>query len=183
MSDTAAPAAPTGFFRIATADPDRDALVAPDGTELTAGELHGLANQIATACGPSASSPATPSPWCCPTASRCSQPTSAGTQIGCYVTPINHHLVGPEIAYIVNDSEAKVFVGHERFADELDQGHGRARGDGPRVADAASPSATVDGLPALRRADRRPARPRRPPTASPARRCTTRRAPPASPRA
>ena len=43
----------------------------------------------------------------------------AGTQIGLYVTPINHHLVGPEIAYIVADSEAKVFIGHERFADEL----------------------------------------------------------------
>ena len=41
----------------------------------------------------------------------------AGTQIGCYVTPINHHLVGPEIAYIVSDSEAKVLIGHERFAE------------------------------------------------------------------
>jgi long-chain acyl-CoA synthetase len=33
-----------------------------------------------------------------------------------YLTPINHHLTGPEIAYIVKDSDSKVFVGHERFA-------------------------------------------------------------------
>jgi long-chain acyl-CoA synthetase len=40
----------------------------------------------------------------------------AAAQGGWYLTPINHHLTGPEIAYIVKDSDAKVFVGHERFA-------------------------------------------------------------------
>ena len=49
--------------------------------------------------------------------SRCSRCTSAALQIGLYFTPINHHLVGPEVAYIVDDSEAKVFVSHERFAE------------------------------------------------------------------
>ena len=42
----------------------------------------------------------------------------AGTQIGCYVTPINHHLVGPEIAYIVDDCDAAALVVDERFAAE-----------------------------------------------------------------
>jgi len=41
----------------------------------------------------------------------------AGLQIGLYVTPINHHLVGPEVAYIVSDSDAKAFVTDERFAE------------------------------------------------------------------
>jgi long-chain acyl-CoA synthetase len=41
----------------------------------------------------------------------------AALQAGWYLVPINHHLVGPEIAYIVSDSEAKVLVAHERFAD------------------------------------------------------------------
>jgi long-chain acyl-CoA synthetase len=41
----------------------------------------------------------------------------AAMQAGWYLTPINHHLVGPEIAYIVDDCDAKVFVGHERFAE------------------------------------------------------------------
>src|SRR5262249_22320253 len=31
--------------------------------------------------------------------------------------PINYRLSGPEIAYILTDSEAKAFVSHERFAD------------------------------------------------------------------
>jgi long-chain acyl-CoA synthetase len=38
-------------------------------------------------------------------------------QTGLYVVPVNWHLVGPEVAYIIEDSGAKVFVAHERFAD------------------------------------------------------------------
>jgi long-chain acyl-CoA synthetase len=38
-------------------------------------------------------------------------------QAGFYLIPINWHLVGPEIAYIVDDCEAKVFVTHARFAE------------------------------------------------------------------
>ena len=36
----------------------------------------------------------------------------AVTQAGFYLVPINWHLVGPEIAYIVGDCEAKIFVSH-----------------------------------------------------------------------
>src|SRR5438445_1297001 len=38
-------------------------------------------------------------------------------QVGLYLTPINYHLVGPEIAYILQDCEAKVFVVHHDYAD------------------------------------------------------------------
>src|SRR5713226_9274677 len=38
-------------------------------------------------------------------------------QVGLYLTPINYHLVGPEIAYIMQDCEAQVFVVHQRYAD------------------------------------------------------------------
>jgi long-chain acyl-CoA synthetase len=38
-------------------------------------------------------------------------------QVGLYLTPLNFHLVGPEIAYILKDCEAQAFVVHERFAD------------------------------------------------------------------
>ena len=41
----------------------------------------------------------------------------AALQAGWRLVPINHHLVAPEIAYILKDSGAKVFVTHERFAD------------------------------------------------------------------
>ena len=41
----------------------------------------------------------------------------AALQAGWYLVPINHHLIGAEVAYILKDSDAKVFVAHERFAD------------------------------------------------------------------
>ncbi len=41
----------------------------------------------------------------------------AALQAGWYLVPINHHLVAPEVAYILKDSDAKAFVAHERFAE------------------------------------------------------------------
>jgi long-chain acyl-CoA synthetase len=41
----------------------------------------------------------------------------AAMECGLYIVPINWHLTGPEVAYIVEDCEAKAFVAHERFAD------------------------------------------------------------------
>ncbi len=55
----------------------------------------------------------------------------AAMQAGWYIVPINHHLVAPEIAYILKDSGAQVFIGHERFAGDLPR-CGR-RGRDPRV--------------------------------------------------
>lgn len=40
----------------------------------------------------------------------------AASQAGLYLVPVNHHFVGPEIAWIVADSGAKVLIAHERFA-------------------------------------------------------------------
>ena len=94
------------------------------------------------------------------------------------MTPINHHLVGPEIAYIVNDSDAKVLVGHERFADALAAAATEIKLD----ADRASPSArSRAGGPFAELTDGQPDTARR--IAPPARRCTTRRARRASRRA
>ena len=86
----------------------------------------------------------------------------------------------PEIAYIVNDSDAKVLVGHERFADAVAKARHRARRCPTTRCFAVG---TRRGLPALRRAHRRPADHR---AGGPHRRrrpCTTRRARPAAPRA
>jgi long-chain acyl-CoA synthetase len=41
----------------------------------------------------------------------------AAMQIGLYVVMVNWHLVAPEVAYIIEDSNAKAFISHERFAD------------------------------------------------------------------
>ncbi|MCB1249680.1 MAG: acyl-CoA synthetase [Acidimicrobiales bacterium] len=108
-----------GFWRIATANPDWVAVVDPSGDEHTAGELLAAANQVShglRALGVSAGDTV-----------ACVLPNSfeflalyfGALQIGCYFTPINHHLVGTEIAYIVNDSDANVFVGSGEHADEV----------------------------------------------------------------
>jgi len=51
---------------------------------------------------------------------------------GWYLTPVNWHFTVPEIAYILRDSEAKVFFAHERFA------AAGAGARGPRPASRAS---------------------------------------------
>ena len=108
-----------GFWKLATADPDRVALIDPDGNDRTAGELLTVANQVSH--GLRAQGLVTGDTVACvlPNGMEMIELYLGAMQIGLYLTPINHHLVGPEIAYIVNDSDAKVFVGHERFADEI----------------------------------------------------------------
>jgi long-chain acyl-CoA synthetase len=108
-----------GFFNFAKADPEAIALVAPDGREVTRGELAALANRIANGLQALGLRPDDTLTLVLPNSIEMIAAYLAGTQIGLYVTPINHHLVGPEIAYIVTDSEARALIGHERFADSL----------------------------------------------------------------
>jgi long-chain acyl-CoA synthetase len=108
-----------GFFPIAAADPDRETLVAPDGSSLTAGELAALANRISHGLRSLGLGPDDTLALVLPNSAEMVAAYLAGTQIGLYVTPINHHLVAPEIAYIVADSGARALLGHERFGDEL----------------------------------------------------------------
>jgi long-chain acyl-CoA synthetase len=100
-------------------EPERIVLVAPDGDEIAAGDLLADANRVAN--GLRALGLETGDTVACVIANSREMITLylAAMQIGVYLTPINHHLVGPEIAYIVNDSEAKVLVGDARFSDEL----------------------------------------------------------------
>src|SRR5687767_15268411 len=39
-------------------------------------------------------------------------------QAGWYLVPINYHLTAPEIAYILQDSEAKAFISEARYRSE-----------------------------------------------------------------
>jgi long-chain acyl-CoA synthetase len=108
-----------GFWRLATAQPEWGALVAPDGTEYTAGELVAAANQVSHGLRALGLSAGDTVACVIPNSAEFMQLYLGALQIGCYFTPINHHLVGPEIAYIVNDSDAKVFVGSAEHADEV----------------------------------------------------------------
>ncbi len=93
--------------------------MAPDGTSITAGELAGLANRISNGLRALGLGRDDTLALILPNSVEMVAAFLAGTQIGLYVTPINHHLVAPEIAYIVGDSGAKAIIGHERFGAEL----------------------------------------------------------------
>lgn len=106
-----------GFWQWAKKVPERPALIFSDGTRISYGELGARVNQVAhglRALGLEkgdnvaivlANEPA----WL--------ETILATLQLGMYLTPINWHLTGPEIAYIVEDSEAKIFIAGAEFAE------------------------------------------------------------------
>src|SRR6202167_474380 len=106
-----------GFWALAQEDPDYLALVTPDGTEVRAGELLGHANQLVHALRAQGLAPGDVVATVLPNCAEMIELYLAALQAGWYLVPINHHLVAPEIAYILKDSGAKAFVAHERFAD------------------------------------------------------------------
>jgi long-chain acyl-CoA synthetase len=116
-----------GFWTIAQQHPDQTAVIDPDGAEVSYGELLGRANQIVGGLRELGLQVGDAVAMVLPNSTAVFELSLACLQAGFYLVPINHHLVGPEIAYIVGDCEAKVFIGHERFAevcaaaaDELD---------------------------------------------------------------
>jgi long-chain acyl-CoA synthetase len=105
-----------GFWAMAEEEPGHLALVAPDGTEYKAGALLARANQLVHALRRLGLEPGDTIAFVLPNCPEVFELYLAAGQAGWYLVPINHHLVAPEIAYIVKDCSAKVFVAHERFA-------------------------------------------------------------------
>ena len=106
-----------GFWALAQQEPEHLALVTPDGEELTAGTLLGRANQVVHALRGFGLKPGDVVATLLPNSVEYLEIYLACLQAGWYLVPINHHLVGPEVGYIVGDSGAKVFIAHERFED------------------------------------------------------------------
>ena len=111
MTDT------VGFWKLAEEEPGRLALVDPSGTEVTYGELYTAANRIVHGLRDLGLAAGDGVAAVLPNGTEMVALYFAAMQAGWYLTPINHHLVGPEIAYIVDDCEAGAFVGHERFGE------------------------------------------------------------------
>ncbi len=104
------------FWRHAERNPDALALVTPEGRELTAGELLAECNRVVHGLRALGLQKGDCIATVLPNGLEMIALELAALQAGFYITPINHHLTGSEIAYIVSDSESKVLVGHERFA-------------------------------------------------------------------
>ncbi|WNI26502.1 acyl-CoA synthetase [Streptomyces sp. ITFR-16] len=108
---------PNGFWAQATADPDRPVLVAPDGESWTAGRLHAEANRMVHGLRAAGLEEGDAFAVVLPNGVEFLTAYLAASQAGFYLVPVNHHLVGPEIAWIVADSGAKVLIAHERFTE------------------------------------------------------------------
>jgi long-chain acyl-CoA synthetase len=99
------------------ANPDHLALVEPDGTGHTAGELFASSNQLVHGLRSLGLQRGDAVAAVLPNSAAMVELNLACLQAGWYLVPINYHLAAPEIAYILADSAAGAFVAHERFAD------------------------------------------------------------------
>lgn len=106
-----------GFWAIAEADPERLALVDAQGTTSTFAQLEQRSNQLANGLRSLGLKRGDGVAIVLPNESQFVELYLAAMQTGLYLTCVNFHLTGPEIAYIVNDCEAQVLVIHDRYGD------------------------------------------------------------------
>jgi long-chain acyl-CoA synthetase len=106
-----------GLWGIAAELPGYPAVIDPDGGVVTYRDLADRANRFARGFQALGLKPGDTVVMALPNSADLVALYFAVLQTGLYVVPVNWHLVGPEVAYIIEDSGAKVFVAHERFAD------------------------------------------------------------------
>src|SRR3954453_14580861 len=108
---------PGGFWHYAQEDPSYLAVVDTDGTEISGGAMLAECNRVAHALRALGLQAGDTVAAVLPNGKYPATVYLAALQIGLYYVPINYRLSPPEIAYILADSDASVFVTHERFAD------------------------------------------------------------------
>ncbi|WP_414636071.1 acyl-CoA synthetase [Actinophytocola sp.] len=106
-----------GLWNIAGEQPERTAVIGPDGRESSYRELAATTNRYGRGLQALGLEPGDSIVMMLPNGPEVPAVYFAGIQIGLYVVAVNWHLVGAEVAYIIKDSGAKAFVAHERFAD------------------------------------------------------------------
>ncbi|ALG12645.1 acyl-CoA synthetase [Kibdelosporangium phytohabitans] len=107
----------TGLWNIAVDLPDHPAVVDPDGAVVTYQELAARADRYSRGLQALGLTRGDTVVMALPNSADLLALYFAVLQTGLYVVPVNWHLVGPEVAYIIEDSGAKVFVAHSRFTD------------------------------------------------------------------
>ena len=99
-----------GFYRFANAQPDEIAIVEPSEKIWTRGELLAKTNQLTHALKDFGVETGDVVATVLPNSVEYYIAYLACAQSGFYMVPINWHLAGPEIAYILEDSGAKAFI-------------------------------------------------------------------------
>jgi len=105
-----------GFWSRAVGDPGWLAVVEPDGTEHSAGDLLARVNQLVHGLRELGLQPGDGIAAIVPNGTAPVELSLAALQAGWYYTPVNWHYTAPEIGYIVRDCGAKAFFVHERYA-------------------------------------------------------------------
>jgi long-chain acyl-CoA synthetase len=106
-----------GFWQHAAVHPSHLAVVDPAGRETSAGDLLAAANQVVHGLRALGLGRGDCVAVLLPNGVEVYEIFMAAAQAGWYITPINWHLTGPEIAYILADCGAKALVGSARAAE------------------------------------------------------------------
>src|ERR1700755_2208736 len=106
----------SGFWSFAHNSPSVVSVIEPSGKALTAGELVALSHRLVHGLRARGCSRGDCIAMALPNSSEVLALFMAATQAGMYLVPINWHLTAPEIAYVLQDSNAKIFIGSGRLA-------------------------------------------------------------------
>jgi long-chain acyl-CoA synthetase len=109
----------SGFYRFAQARPERIAIVDPDGSSLTFGELARRVNQVSRALRSRGLAVGDVVAGLVRNGHEHLELVLATGQVGLYYVPVNWHLSPAEIGYILEDSGAKLVVAAAEQAREL----------------------------------------------------------------
>ncbi|MEU4423162.1 acyl-CoA synthetase [Actinoplanes sp. NPDC024001] len=104
-----------GMWTIARESPQLAAIVDPDGRTVTYGELAAEADRISRGLRSAGLSAGDTVALLLPNGADILTAYFAAVQIGLHVVPLNWHLTGAELGYILRDSGARAFIAHERF--------------------------------------------------------------------
>ncbi|KZM68790.1 acyl-CoA synthetase [Nocardia terpenica] len=110
------PAQKLGLWNIAATAPERIAVVDPSGLRVSYGELAAQADRLARGLQAKGLQPGDVLVSMVHNCAEALAVYFAAYEAGLYIVAVNWHLTGPEVAYILGDSEAKVFIADERFA-------------------------------------------------------------------
>ena len=151
--------APVGFWQWATYEPDRVAIIDPDDTRHTFGEVDAEVNRISNGLRALGLSTGDTLVVCMRNSARMYQCYLAAMQSGLYFSPVNYHSTADEIAYVLTDAKAKALVASPSTAEVATDALKRANLDADRGFVAAD--APVAGLRPLAEltADASPQRP------------------------
>ena len=105
-----------GFWNLAQQAPEKVALIDPQEKSWTRGQLLSQCNQLVHGLRSLGLEVGDSVAVVLPNCKEFYVAYLACYSAGFYLVPINWHLTGPEVAYILEDSEAKAFITHEQVA-------------------------------------------------------------------